>query len=43
MVSKTEGNLESNVFFIWGCLCTAAFIYSYFLVPETKVRRSPKP
>ncbi|KAK0351925.1 hypothetical protein LTR91_007040 [Friedmanniomyces endolithicus] len=36
MVSKTEGNLESNVFFIWGSLCTAAFVYAYFLIPETK-------
>ena len=36
MVNQDEGNLKSAVFFIWGGLCTAAFIYSYFLVPETK-------
>lgn len=36
MVSSDKGNLKSSVFFIWGGLCTAAFVYSYFLVPETK-------
>ncbi|KAK4569865.1 hypothetical protein LTR86_002834 [Recurvomyces mirabilis] len=36
MVNKDEGNLRSAVFFIWGGLCTAAFVYSYFLIPETK-------
>ncbi|KPM39388.1 putative glucose transporter rco-3 [Neonectria ditissima] len=36
MVGETKGNLKSSVFFIWGGLCTCAFIYSYFLVPETK-------
>ncbi|KAH6698269.1 putative glucose transporter rco-3 [Leptodontidium sp. MPI-SDFR-AT-0119] len=36
MVGKDKGNLKSSVFFIWGGLCTAAFVYSYFLVPETK-------
>ncbi|KAL1303043.1 hypothetical protein AAFC00_003354 [Neodothiora populina] len=36
MVSEDEGNLRSSVFFIWGGLCTAAFVYAYFLVPETK-------
>ncbi|OJJ46240.1 hypothetical protein ASPZODRAFT_16837 [Penicilliopsis zonata CBS 506.65] len=36
MVNKDRGNLKSSVFFIWGGLCTAAFIYSWFLVPETK-------
>ena len=38
MVNTDEANLKSSVFFIWGALCTAAFIYAYFLVPETKVR-----
>lgn len=33
MVNTDEGNLRSSVFFIWGGLCTAAFVYSYFLVP----------
>lgn len=36
MVNKDKGNLRSAVFFIWGGLCTAAFIYAYFLIPETK-------
>ncbi|GAA6019267.1 hypothetical protein JCM10207_005059 [Rhodosporidiobolus poonsookiae] len=36
MVNEDRGNLRSSVFFIWGGLCTAAFVYSYFLVPETK-------
>ncbi|KAF3032157.1 hypothetical protein E8E12_001214 [Didymella heteroderae] len=36
MVGADEGNLRSSVFFIWGGLCTAAFVYTYFLVPETK-------
>lgn len=36
MVNKDKGNLKSSVFFIWGGLCTAAFVYSYLLIPETK-------
>jgi sugar porter (SP) family MFS transporter len=36
MVGADQGNLRSSVFFIWGGLCTCAFVYSYFLVPETK-------
>ncbi|KAF4468826.1 monosaccharide transporter [Fusarium albosuccineum] len=36
MVGENRGNLKSSVFFIWGGLCTSAFVYSYFLVPETK-------
>lgn len=36
MVGPTEGNLKSSVFFVWGGLCTAAFVYAYFLIPETK-------
>ncbi|PHH86447.1 hypothetical protein CDD83_10248 [Cordyceps sp. RAO-2017] len=36
MVGKDRGNLRSSVFFVWGCLCTCAFIYAYFLIPETK-------
>jgi sugar porter (SP) family MFS transporter len=36
MVAPDKGNLRSNVFWIWGGLCTCAFVYSYFLVPETK-------
>lgn len=36
MVGEDRGNLKSSVFFIWGGLCTAAFVYAYFLVPETK-------
>lgn len=36
MVGTDKGNLRSSVFFVWGGLCTAAFVYSYLLVPETK-------
>lgn len=36
MVGETHGNLKSSVFFVWGGLCTCAFVYSYFLIPETK-------
>jgi MFS family permease len=36
MVDPDEGNLRSSVFFVWGGLCTCAFVYAYFLVPETK-------
>ena len=36
MVNPDEGNLRSSVFFVWGGLCTCAFVYAYFLVPETK-------
>lgn len=36
MVGETKGNLKSSVFFVWGGLCTCAFVYAYFLVPETK-------
>jgi len=36
MVNKDKGYLRSSVFFIWGGLCTCAWIYTYFLVPETK-------
>lgn len=33
---KGEANLRSRVFFVWGSLCTACFVYAYVLVPETK-------
>jgi len=36
MVNEDRGNLKSNVFFVWGSLCTCAFVYAYFLIPETK-------
>jgi sugar porter (SP) family MFS transporter len=36
MVGEDQGNLKSSVFFVWGGLCTCAFVYAYFLVPETK-------
>lgn len=36
MVGEDEGNLRSSVFFVWGGLCACAFVYAYFLVPETK-------
>ncbi|KAI5452947.1 hypothetical protein NCC49_006481 [Naganishia albida] len=36
MVGANRGNLRSSVFFVWGGLCTAAFVYALILVPETK-------
>ncbi|KAL4758607.1 sugar porter family MFS transporter [Aspergillus foveolatus] len=36
MVDTDKGNLKSRVFFIWGSLCACAFVYVYFLIPETK-------
>jgi len=36
MVDTDKGNLKSSVFFVWGGLCTCAFVYAYFLIPETK-------
>lgn len=36
MVGKDRGNMKSSVFFVWGGLCTCAFVYAYFLIPETK-------
>nr|BAK06754.1 predicted protein [Hordeum vulgare subsp. vulgare] len=36
MVDADRGNLRSSVFFVWGGLCACAFVYSYFMVPETK-------
>lgn len=36
MVGEKYGNLGPKVFFIWGSLCAACFVYSYFLIPETK-------
>ncbi|CAI7645801.1 unnamed protein product [Penicillium glandicola] len=36
MTDSDKGNLGAKVFFIWGSLCTCAFVYTYFLIPETK-------
>jgi sugar porter (SP) family MFS transporter len=36
MTHPNKGNMKSSVFFVWGGLCTCAFVYSYFLIPETK-------
>ena len=36
MVDTDKGNLGPKIFFIWGSLCATAFVYSYFLIPETK-------
>ncbi|KAJ5778812.1 hypothetical protein N7457_006532 [Penicillium paradoxum] len=36
MVDEDKGNLGAKVFFLWGSLCACAFVYTYFLVPETK-------
>ncbi|KAG4429413.1 hypothetical protein IFR05_015099, partial [Cadophora sp. M221] len=34
--NKGEANMGSKVFFVWGSLCTACFVYAYVLVFETK-------
>jgi len=36
MVGENYGNLRAKVFFVWGSLCAACFVYAYFLIPETK-------
>ena len=36
MVDTDRGNLGPKVFFVWGALCLACLVYSYFLIPETK-------
>jgi hypothetical protein len=36
MVDSDKANLGPKVFYIWGGLCSCAFVYSYLLVPETK-------
>lgn len=36
MVGKDQGNLGAKVFFVWGSLCACAFVYTFFLIPETK-------
>jgi len=36
MVNEDQANLKSKVFFVWGALCTCAFVFAFFLVPETK-------
>ncbi|KAK3944411.1 MFS monosaccharide transporter [Diplogelasinospora grovesii] len=36
MVGANRGDMKSSVFFVWGALCTGAFIYTYLFVPETK-------
>ncbi|KAF9887933.1 hypothetical protein FE257_009455 [Aspergillus nanangensis] len=36
MVDEQKGDLKAKVFFIWGSLCACAFVYTYFLIPETK-------
>jgi sugar porter (SP) family MFS transporter len=36
MVGEDKGNLGAKVFFIWGSLCGCCFVYTLFLVPESK-------
>lgn len=38
MVNTGPGNagLKTNVFWIWGGFCTLCFVFTYFLIPETK-------
>ncbi|KAJ5746822.1 hypothetical protein N7520_012004 [Penicillium odoratum] len=36
LVDADKANLGPKVFFLWGSLCFCAFVYTYFLIPETK-------
>jgi len=36
LVGTDKADLKSKVFFLWGALCTACFVYAILLVPETK-------
>ena len=36
MVDEDQGNMGPKVFFLWGSLCACCFVYSLFLVYETK-------
>ena len=36
LMGPTEGNLQTNVFYLWGSTCFVCVLFSYFLVPETK-------
>ncbi|KAI4269396.1 MAG: hypothetical protein LQ337_007305 [Flavoplaca oasis] len=36
LVNEDKAFLQAKVFFLWGALCTACFVYAYLLVPETK-------
>lgn len=36
LVNKDKAYLRSKIFFLWGSLCGVAFLYSYFLIYETK-------
>ena len=36
MVDTDRGNLGVRVFFIWGSMNVCAWLFAYFLVPETK-------
>ncbi|KAL8880767.1 MAG: hypothetical protein Q9192_007948 [Flavoplaca navasiana] len=36
LVNEDKAYLQAKVFFLWGALCTACFVYAYLLVPETK-------
>merc|ERR1711975_107202 len=42
MVHENRGNMKSSVFFVWGGLCTAAFVYSYFLIPRPRASPSSR-
>ncbi|KAJ5798426.1 uncharacterized protein N7503_007722 [Penicillium pulvis] len=36
LVDADKANLGPKVFFLWGSLCACCFVYTYFLIPETK-------
>jgi hypothetical protein len=35
-VGEEYANMGAKVFYVWGGLCICAFVWGYFLVPETK-------
>ncbi|KAI1845159.1 hypothetical protein JX265_002757 [Neoarthrinium moseri] len=36
MTDTDKGNMGAKVFYVWGSLCACAFVYAWFLIPETK-------
>ena len=38
LVGKDKANLQSKIFLVFGCTCICCAIFTYFCVPETKVR-----
>ena len=36
LVDEDHANLQSKVFFIWGCCCLVAFVFVWLMIYETK-------